>query len=587
MLKKVFANILILTMVLLSTSFGAYADTADLSESISIINSDNGFELKISEKAGTVFEPFDRINIIVLKPNFSFASITDGDVAENAIYLAKNLSGSECVSDVLFSYDFPSTVGNQDDIDTYLIKIAVTATSGDYREANMLYKKISPQYRENAVKLFSEVTAEDFSATWLKVGAPMFDVSDEEEFNRYTSLISKQFVLVRQALFAEQNTTVFADQASIIGCIEKAISLYTLENADKDSAKKMIDKYGFIFDETYDFSKDFTAFYTLYSAVRDDYKNSVSLDYLKKICIMANMQNGSVKKTLGEISECIRKYAAELKIDLSYALNKNVSINKIAARIDSDNISKYYKNEAWFNEIVDVLYSEAASGDSSSPSQVGGGSGGRGSSIGIGGTSNKPSDDNNINLPQGVQQNVFDDLDGYDWAKDAIEALYEKNVVSGDGSGNYYPSRNVTREEFVKMLCLAFDVYSPMDDKGKIEFEDVDAQDWFYPYVCVAKMNGLVNGKSETLFGTGENITRQDMACMLYNLLNCKNVNIVPENNQFSDNGAISPYAENAVDTLTTLGIIGGFDDNTFRPLENADRGQAAKVIYTMALYLN
>ena len=145
----------------------------------------------------------------------------------------------------------------------------------------------------------------------------------------------------------------------------------------------------------------------------------------------------------------------------------------------------------------------------------------------------------------------------------------------------------MTREEFVKMLCLAFDVYSPMDDKGKIEFEDVDAQDWFYPYVCVAKMNGLVNGKSETLFGTGENITRQDMACMLYNLLNCKNVNIVPENNRFSDNGAISLYAENAVDTLTTLGIIGGFDDNTFRPLENADRGQAAKVIYTMALYLN
>lgn len=582
-MKKIFAGILIFVTMLLCVSFAAYADTDNLSESIKLTLTENGFEISCSKSNEDVFSDFDRINIIILKPDCDFNSITSGEDAEKNIYFVKNFFGKECTGNVLFSYDFPSYVANQNDIDIYPIKVAVTSVSGEYYETNLRYKKINPEYIKNAIRAFSHLKAEEFADTWVNLGAPMFDVPDQDEFDKHIKLISKQFVLVRKAFFSEQNITEFNNQTSIINCIERAILLYTLENSDKNAAKNMIEKYGFIFDETFDFSKDFTAFYNLYSAVKDDYINSDDLDYLKKVCIMANMQNGMSKRTIEEIANCLRMYSNEMQINLTYATAKSVSINKIAARIDTDDISKYYKNSEWFNDIVDEIYNEENKDGAVSPSYKGG-SGGK---VNIGNTEIVRPPEQFENDTYKNQKSAFNDLNGYEWAKEAIENLYEKKIVSGDGNGNYFPSRNVTREEFVKMICMAFELYSETDNSQDAEFTDVNTNDWFYPYVCVAKTNGIVNGKSDMVFGTGENISRQDMACMLYNLLIYKKVNIVSEHNNFSDNESISLYAEKAVDILTSIGIISGFDDNTFRPFENADRGQAAKLIYNMGLYLN
>lgn len=584
MLKRVFNGILVLAVSIFCICFTAYADASNLADNIRVVSGDDGFELKFLNNRLDVVDSLDRINIIVLKPNCDFDAIISESDVENSIYIFKNILGNESEDRSLFSYDFPSSVQNDNDIDIYPIKIAVTTAEGEYYEANLQYKKISDDYREKAIKALSTVSKEDFLSVWTNIVAPMFDTSDSENFDKYINLISNHFVLVRNALFAQNNITEFEDLPSIIKCAERAMSLYTLENSDKDTAEKIISEYGIVFEEVYDFSDDFTAFYNLYSGVIDNYRNSENLDYFKKICIMANMQNGLSDRTVEEIANCIRKYSKELKIDLSYATQKNVSINKVSGRIDADNISKYYNNSAWFNDIVDGIYNDEDKGNTSSPSKKGGSSGGGSVSVGNAPIIDPPSREND--KPQDTQV-VFGDLNGYEWASDAIKNLYENKVISGDGSGNFFPSRNITREEFVKMICLAFNIYFPAEEGDDIEFEDVSGQDWFYPYVRIAKMNGLVNGKSETLFGTGESITRQDMACMLYNLLIYKGVNIVPENNKFSDNEMISLYSVKAVDTLTSTGIISGFDDNTFRPLESADRGQAAKMIYNMILYLN
>ena len=65
---------------------------------------------------------------------------------------------------------------------------------------------------------------------------------------------------------------------------------------------------------------------------------------------------------------------------------------------------------------------------------------------------------------------VFGDLDGYEWAKKDIENLYQKDIVSGTGDGNFEPSREVKREEFVKMLVSALDLTLSND----LEFTDVN-----------------------------------------------------------------------------------------------------------------
>ena len=78
------------------------------------------------------------------------------------------------------------------------------------------------------------------------------------------------------------------------------------------------------------------------------------------------------------------------------------------------------------------------------------------------------------------------------------------------------------------------------------------------------------------MFGTGRNITRQDMAVMTYNALKPKNTEAEYE---FADNDDISDYAIQSVFELAALNVINGFDDNSFRPRQTATRAQAAKII--------
>lgn len=89
---------------------------------------------------------------------------------------------------------------------------------------------------------------------------------------------------------------------------------------------------------------------------------------------------------------------------------------------------------------------------------------------------------------------------------------------------------------------------------------------------------------SDEYFGIGENITRQDIAVIIMNVMNKKSI-ILPDVNEkadFLDNTQIASYANDAVEKLQKAGIINGYEDNTFRPDENATRAQAAVMIYRL-----
>ncbi|UKI35896.1 MAG: S-layer homology domain-containing protein [Clostridiales bacterium] len=53
-------------------------------------------------------------------------------------------------------------------------------------------------------------------------------------------------------------------------------------------------------------------------------------------------------------------------------------------------------------------------------------------------------------VPDTEKKADFADLTGFDWAKDAVDYLYQKGIVSGRNEKEFAPSDFVTREEFVK-----------------------------------------------------------------------------------------------------------------------------------------
>jgi len=173
----------------------------------------------------------------------------------------------------------------------------------------------------------------------------------------------------------------------------------------------------------------------------------------------------------------------------------------------------------------------------------------------------------------------FNDLGGVEWALTAINYLADKGIINGKGNGMFVPNDHVKRAEFVKMIVEALNL--PLSEQNT-DFSDVPPAAWYSTYVASAVRAGVVQGNENGQFMPDERISRQDMAVILYRAFQLESGNIQP---MFADSDSISGYAKEAVATLNERGIIKGFEDNTFGPLQLATRAQAAQMLYSLIVH--
>ncbi len=178
---------------------------------------------------------------------------------------------------------------------------------------------------------------------------------------------------------------------------------------------------------------------------------------------------------------------------------------------------------------------------------------------------------------------AFSDMKSAEWANDAVKALKEKGIINGKTATEFDPNGDVTREEFVKMVIMLAEIN--VEHGEDMKFGDVSKDDWFYTYVKAAVQKYIINGVSETSFGTGQKITRQDMATIINNVLVYRNIALKEDEISFSDKESISDYAVTAVSKLAANGIINGYEDGSFRPEGKATRAEAAKMLYGLLQY--
>ena len=180
------------------------------------------------------------------------------------------------------------------------------------------------------------------------------------------------------------------------------------------------------------------------------------------------------------------------------------------------------------------------------------------------------------------ESSAFTDIDEYDWAKDAINTLYRKNIISGIGDGKFAPENYVTREEIVKMILGLFEI-SPINETTV--FADVDSLQWYSGYISAASKMGIVTGISEDEFGVGRYVSRQDIAVMIkraVELTNKYSIKKIKNDAEFSDKETIAEYAISAINDLACAGIINGFEDGSFKPDNNCTRAEAAQMLYKL-----
>ncbi len=180
----------------------------------------------------------------------------------------------------------------------------------------------------------------------------------------------------------------------------------------------------------------------------------------------------------------------------------------------------------------------------------------------------------------------FKDLASVAWAEKSIRALQINKIISGDGDGNFYPDRPVSREEFLKMAMQAAGISNV--GNAELSFADVDSNEWYYGYVAAAYQNGIVKGMDNTRFGIGETIVRADMAVMLRRILEHCGISVQPIKPAFifDDYASIPDYAADSIALLCEGGLMQGVGNNSFMAGASATRAEAAVAIQRIYDYI-
>ena len=174
---------------------------------------------------------------------------------------------------------------------------------------------------------------------------------------------------------------------------------------------------------------------------------------------------------------------------------------------------------------------------------------------------------------------AFDDIEGH-WAKEHIEFVVSRGLLSGTGSNQFSPDTGMTWGMFATALGRLAGIDTDSYRYGM--YMDAAADASYAPYVNWAAQAGIVSGTNVSVFSPDSDITREQMAVILKNYADKLGYETpaVLETVTFADNSYISSWAGEAVTALQQAGVISFKSQNLFDPQGTATRAESAAVLH-------
>jgi len=171
---------------------------------------------------------------------------------------------------------------------------------------------------------------------------------------------------------------------------------------------------------------------------------------------------------------------------------------------------------------------------------------------------------------------TFTDVSQNDWHYEAIKYVYENDLMQGTGT-EFEPDSEMTRAMLVTVL---YRMENP-EPTSISSFSDVASGAWYYNAIGWAAEQGIVNGVNDTEFAPDANVSREQMALILYRYAKLKGY--TTENTtaltQFADATAISDWALDALCWANASALVQGTGETTIAPQETATRAQVATIL--------
>ena len=167
--------------------------------------------------------------------------------------------------------------------------------------------------------------------------------------------------------------------------------------------------------------------------------------------------------------------------------------------------------------------------------------------------------------PDQPSKSGFVDVPENSWYADAADFVAQRGLMSGVGENFFGGSQNTTRAMLMTILA-------------RMDGQDVTGgATWYEKAMNWAKQTGVSDGTMPEV-----NITREQLATMLYSYAKLKGMDPIPNGmalSKFSDADSISTWASEAVSWAAYSGIISGRSNGTVDPQAEATRAEMAVML--------
>ena len=173
----------------------------------------------------------------------------------------------------------------------------------------------------------------------------------------------------------------------------------------------------------------------------------------------------------------------------------------------------------------------------------------------------------------------FDDVNENDWFYNAVKYNYCNKIMSGLNESTFSPNSNVTRGMLVTIL---YNLEGHPSITGTSKFADVQNKNiYFYNAVVWASNNNVVSGYANGMFGPDDNITREQLATILYNYCRYKGKykTVHADYSKFADSNKISDFAKWGMNWAVGNQIVNG-SNGKLNPQGTATRAEAAAMLF-------
>ncbi|CAG7645008.1 hypothetical protein PAESOLCIP111_04856 [Paenibacillus solanacearum] len=182
----------------------------------------------------------------------------------------------------------------------------------------------------------------------------------------------------------------------------------------------------------------------------------------------------------------------------------------------------------------------------------------------------------------------FKDVAGH-WAKDAVNDMGSRMIVSGVGNGMFNPDHEITRAEFAAIMVNGLGLRL---EKGTSTFSDVNAPDWYADVIQTAYSGKLISGFEDGTFRPTDSITREQAMAIMANAMKLTGLKAKLPSVQagvslgsFTDENSVAEWAKSGIADCLQAGIVSGRDGAHLDPKAYVTRAEVAVMIQKLLQY--